>query len=142
MGTCRLVHWAGAQLQAPHRAVRELGYLPEGGAGVYISRWVGVHEGDDFLCWVGEGARGLGWLLRRCWHLFCCQIEIFTNLTPLHPPTRNPPTHDPGGTTAPPPTATASTRCTPSWTSTGGRRPTWMRFWRWSQGSRTGTLRG
>jgi hypothetical protein len=38
MGTSRLVHWAGAQLQAPHRAVRELGFLPPGGAGVYISR--------------------------------------------------------------------------------------------------------
>ncbi|GBF93978.1 protease Do-like [Raphidocelis subcapitata] len=43
MGTSRLVHWAGAQLQAPHRAVRELGFLPPGGAGVYISRW---HHGS------------------------------------------------------------------------------------------------
>ena len=39
MGTSRLVHWAGAQLQAPHRAVREGGFLPPGGAGVYVSRW-------------------------------------------------------------------------------------------------------
>jgi hypothetical protein len=43
MGTSRLVHWAGAQLQAPHRAVRELGFLPPGGGGVYISRW---HHGS------------------------------------------------------------------------------------------------
>ncbi len=43
MGTNRLVHWCGAQLQAPHRAVRELGFLPEGAAGVYISRW---HHGS------------------------------------------------------------------------------------------------
>jgi S1-C subfamily serine protease len=43
MGTPRLVHWAGAQLQAPHRAVRELGFLPEAGAGVYVSRW---HHGS------------------------------------------------------------------------------------------------
>ncbi|KXZ56802.1 hypothetical protein GPECTOR_1g722 [Gonium pectorale] len=43
MGTGRLVHWCGAQLQAPHRGVRELGFLPEGAAGVYISRW---HHGS------------------------------------------------------------------------------------------------
>ncbi|GIL73118.1 hypothetical protein Vretimale_4727 [Volvox reticuliferus] len=43
MGTSRLVHWCGAQLQAPHRGVRELGFLPEGAAGVYISRW---HHGS------------------------------------------------------------------------------------------------
>jgi hypothetical protein len=30
MGTGRLVHWCGAQLQAPHRAVKELGFLPGG----------------------------------------------------------------------------------------------------------------
>jgi hypothetical protein len=38
----RLVHWCGAQLQAPHRAVRELGFQPEH-AGVFISRW---HHGS------------------------------------------------------------------------------------------------
>lgn len=43
LGTDRLVHWCGAQLQAPHRAVRELGYLPPNGGGVYISRW---HHGS------------------------------------------------------------------------------------------------
>jgi S1-C subfamily serine protease len=43
MGTPRLVHWGGAQLQAPHRAVRELGFLPEAGSGVYVSRW---HHGS------------------------------------------------------------------------------------------------
>lgn len=42
MGTSRIVHWCGAQLQAPHRAVRELGFLPDAN-GVYISRW---HHGS------------------------------------------------------------------------------------------------
>lgn len=42
MGTNRVVHWCGAQLQVPHRAVRELGYLPPS-AGVFISRW---HHGS------------------------------------------------------------------------------------------------
>eukprot|EP00878_Enallax_costatus_P023515 GHUV01025015.1.p1 GENE.GHUV01025015.1~~GHUV01025015.1.p1 ORF type:complete len:255 (+),score=89.18 GHUV01025015.1:24-767(+) len=42
LGTDRLVHWCGAQLQATHRAVRELGFQPEG-AGVFISRW---HHGS------------------------------------------------------------------------------------------------
>lgn len=43
LGTDRLVHWCGAQLQTPHRAVRELGFQPEGTAGVFISRW---HHGS------------------------------------------------------------------------------------------------
>ena len=43
LGTDRLVHWAGCQLQAPHRGVRELGFLPPGASGVYISRW---HHGS------------------------------------------------------------------------------------------------
>eukprot|EP00775_Hariotina_reticulata_P006275 gene6275-6514_t len=43
LGTDRLVHWCGAQLQAPHRAVRELGFMPEGASGVFISRW---HHGS------------------------------------------------------------------------------------------------
>lgn len=43
LGTDRLVHWCGAQLQAPHRAVRERGFLPKGASGVYISRW---HHGS------------------------------------------------------------------------------------------------
>lgn len=38
LGTDRLLHWAGAQLQPTHRAVKELGFLPAGG-GVYVSRW-------------------------------------------------------------------------------------------------------
>jgi len=43
LGTDRVVHWCGAQLQAPHRGVRELGFLPEKCSGVYISRW---HHGS------------------------------------------------------------------------------------------------
>ena len=43
LGTRRLVHWAGAMLQEPHRAVRELGYMPKDTNGVYISRW---HHGS------------------------------------------------------------------------------------------------
>lgn len=42
MGTHRIVHWCGAQLQAPHRAVREHGFLPAC-SGVFISRW---HHGS------------------------------------------------------------------------------------------------
>jgi S1-C subfamily serine protease len=43
LGTDRLVHWAGAQLQAPHRAVLECGFAPKEASGVYISRW---HHGS------------------------------------------------------------------------------------------------
>jgi hypothetical protein len=56
LGTDRLVHWCGAQLQAPHRSVRELGFQPEGKAGVFISRW---HHGSPAHrlvtgdCWHG-----------------------------------------------------------------------------------------
>lgn len=41
-GTERVVVWAGAQVQATHRAVAELGYLPPEG-GCYVSRW---HHGS------------------------------------------------------------------------------------------------
>jgi hypothetical protein len=57
MGTHRLLHWCGAQLQAPHRAVRELGFLPAGGAGVYISRW---HHGSPAHRY---GLYALHWIL-------------------------------------------------------------------------------
>ena len=42
LGTNRLVHWCGALIQAPHRAVRELGWMPDN-HGAYISRW---HHGS------------------------------------------------------------------------------------------------
>eukprot|EP00798_Chlamydomonas_sp_ICE-L_P008047 gene8047-1281_t len=42
IGTNRIVHWCGAQLQAPHRAVKERGFLPQT-SGVFISRW---HHGS------------------------------------------------------------------------------------------------
>eukprot|EP00850_Spirogloea_muscicola_P001910 SM000007S20870 [mRNA] locus=s7:657624:664039:- [translate_table: standard] len=38
-GTDRLVNWAGCMLQAPHLAVRAMGFLPDNGSGVYIGRW-------------------------------------------------------------------------------------------------------
>lgn len=38
-GTDRLVLWSGLMLQDPHLAVRFLGYVPEEGGGVYVSRW-------------------------------------------------------------------------------------------------------
>lgn len=38
-GTSRLVLWSGLMLQEPHLPVRSLGYVPEEGGGVYISRW-------------------------------------------------------------------------------------------------------
>ena len=42
MGTDRIVHFAGAQLQAPHRWCKEQGHMPQG-CGVFISRW---HHGS------------------------------------------------------------------------------------------------
>lgn len=42
LGTDRLIHWAGAQIQDSYGAVKERGYLPEN-HGVYISRW---HHGS------------------------------------------------------------------------------------------------
>mgnify|MGYP001807170171 CR=1 FL=1 len=72
MGTGRLVHWCGAQLQAPHRGVRELGFLPEGAAGVYISRW---HHGSPAhryglyaLHWIQQVRGGGGAAVGRRWH--------------------------------------------------------------------------
>eukprot|EP00200_Dunaliella_tertiolecta_P008556 CAMPEP_0202391600 /NCGR_PEP_ID=MMETSP1127-20130417/91921_1 /ASSEMBLY_ACC=CAM_ASM_000462 /TAXON_ID=3047 /ORGANISM="Dunaliella tertiolecta, Strain CCMP1320" /LENGTH=1117 /DNA_ID=CAMNT_0048994043 /DNA_START=31 /DNA_END=3384 /DNA_ORIENTATION=+ len=56
MGTNRILHWCGAQLQAPHRAVRELGFLPEC-AGVFISRW---HHGSPAHRY---GLYALHWIL-------------------------------------------------------------------------------
>lgn len=38
LGTTRMVHWAGAALQEPHRAVKSLNFMPKEGNGVYISR--------------------------------------------------------------------------------------------------------
>jgi hypothetical protein len=46
LGTGRLVHWCGAQLQAPHRAVRELGFLP----GVCVGGGDGTWQGGDDPC--------------------------------------------------------------------------------------------
>ncbi|CAM9978116.1 unnamed protein product, partial [Hapterophycus canaliculatus] len=37
--TDRLFMWAGQMVQAPHLAVRQLGFLPKEGGGVYSSRW-------------------------------------------------------------------------------------------------------
>eukprot|EP00898_Chlorokybus_atmophyticus_P002713 jgi/Chlat1/3442/Chrsp23S03767 len=57
-GTSRMIHWAGALLQAPHRAVMELGYLPPEGYGVFVSRWYSgspVHRhGLYALQWITE----------------------------------------------------------------------------------------
>mmetsp|Transcript_5922 Transcript_5922/g.16926 ORF Transcript_5922/g.16926 Transcript_5922/m.16926 type:complete len:1162 (-) Transcript_5922:780-4265(-) len=55
LGTTHLVHFAGAQFQDSHRAVRELGYLPPQG-GVFISRW---HHGSPAHRY---GLFGLHWL--------------------------------------------------------------------------------
>ncbi|CAA6661246.1 unnamed protein product [Spirodela intermedia] len=38
-GTTRMVNWCGCIIQDPHPAVRALGFLPEEGHGVYVSRW-------------------------------------------------------------------------------------------------------
>jgi hypothetical protein len=67
LGTDRLVHWCGAQLQAPHRGVRELGFLPSEGHGVYISRWHHGSPAHRVRAWGsmqegGEGEHALpGW---------------------------------------------------------------------------------
>lgn len=57
LGTERMLHWAGCQLQETHRAVRELGFVPTE-KGVFISRW---HHGSPAhryglyaLHWVSE----------------------------------------------------------------------------------------
>ena len=56
LGTDRLVHWAGAQLQDTYRAIRERGYVPKEG-GVYISRW---HHGSPAHRY---GLYALHWIL-------------------------------------------------------------------------------
>eukprot|EP00216_Chloropicon_sp_CCMP2111_P002213 CAMPEP_0198241736 /NCGR_PEP_ID=MMETSP1446-20131203/6471_1 /TAXON_ID=1461542 ORGANISM="Unidentified sp, Strain CCMP2111" /NCGR_SAMPLE_ID=MMETSP1446 /ASSEMBLY_ACC=CAM_ASM_001112 /LENGTH=1038 /DNA_ID=CAMNT_0043924613 /DNA_START=27 /DNA_END=3143 /DNA_ORIENTATION=+ len=56
LGTDRLVHWAGAQLQDSYRSVRERGYVPECN-GVYISRW---HHGSPAHRY---GLYALHWIL-------------------------------------------------------------------------------
>ncbi|RID81233.1 hypothetical protein BRARA_A03830 [Brassica rapa] len=38
-GTTRAINWCGSVVQDPHSAVRALGFLPEEGHGVYVTRW-------------------------------------------------------------------------------------------------------
>uniref|UniRef100_A0A1J3CM07 Protease Do-like 7 n=1 Tax=Noccaea caerulescens TaxID=107243 RepID=A0A1J3CM07_NOCCA len=38
-GTTRVINWCGCVVQDPHPAVRALGFLPEEGHGVYVTRW-------------------------------------------------------------------------------------------------------
>ncbi|PKA48973.1 Protease Do-like 7 [Apostasia shenzhenica] len=38
-GSARMVSWCGSVIQDPHSAVRALGFLPEEGHGVYLTRW-------------------------------------------------------------------------------------------------------
>ncbi|XP_020888662.1 protease Do-like 7 isoform X2 [Arabidopsis lyrata subsp. lyrata] len=38
-GTTRAINWCGCVVQDPHPAVRALGFLPEEGHGVYVTRW-------------------------------------------------------------------------------------------------------
>lgn len=78
LGTDRLVHWCGAQLQAPHRAVRELGFQPEGKAGVFISRW---HHGSPAhrceLNFLLKATMSLA-LLHACFRANVCTHKRFT----------------------------------------------------------------
>ena len=37
-GTPRVINWCGCIVQDPHPAVRALGFLPEEGHGVYVTR--------------------------------------------------------------------------------------------------------
>ena len=56
LGTDRLIHWAGAQIQDSYRAVKERGFLPKN-HGVYISRW---HHGSPSHRY---GMYALHWIL-------------------------------------------------------------------------------
>lgn len=38
-GTTRVINWCGCVVQDPHPAVRSLGFLPEEGHGVYVTRY-------------------------------------------------------------------------------------------------------
>ncbi|KAJ0753926.1 putative htrA2 peptidase [Helianthus annuus] len=38
-GTTRVINWCGCFVQAPHPAVRALGFLPQEGHGVYVTKW-------------------------------------------------------------------------------------------------------
>ncbi|KAI3785216.1 hypothetical protein L1987_44331 [Smallanthus sonchifolius] len=38
-GTTRVINWCGCFVQDPHPAVRALGFLPQEGHGVYVTRW-------------------------------------------------------------------------------------------------------
>ena len=40
-GTTRAINWCGCVVQDPHSAVRALGFLPEEGHGVYVTRYTG-----------------------------------------------------------------------------------------------------
>ncbi|KAL8123930.1 hypothetical protein AgCh_011801 [Apium graveolens] len=57
-GTTRVINWCGCIVHEPHSAVRALGFLPEEGHGVYITRWCHgspVHRYGLFaLQWIVE----------------------------------------------------------------------------------------
>lgn len=38
-GTTRVINWCGCFVQDPHPAVRALGFLPQEGHGVYVTRY-------------------------------------------------------------------------------------------------------
>jgi len=92
IGTRRLVHFCGAQLQAPHRAVRELGFLPEGASGVFVSRWhhgspahrYGLYALHMLLELNGQATPDLDTLLRVAAPL---QARAETTAAPLAAPT-------------------------------------------------------
>lgn len=44
-GSTRVINWCGCFLQDSHPAVRSLGFLPEEGHGVYVTRYASL-----FLC--------------------------------------------------------------------------------------------
>jgi hypothetical protein len=82
LGTDRLLHWCGAQLQAPHRAVRELGFKPDGQAGVFISRW---HHGSPAHRY---GLFALHWIthvrvrVHACVRALQCFVQLFRTAPP------------------------------------------------------------
>lgn len=57
-GTTRVINWCGCFVQDPHPAVRALGFLPEEGHGVYVTRWSYGSPGHRYalyaLQWIVE----------------------------------------------------------------------------------------
>ncbi|KDP22647.1 hypothetical protein JCGZ_02489 [Jatropha curcas] len=56
-GTTRMINWCGCIVQYPHLAVRALGFLPEEGHGVYVTKYYRGSPADRY------GLCGLRWIV-------------------------------------------------------------------------------